>query len=140
MSNKGFTLIEVLTIFVILTVVSVVVTPIVVGIINDSKKTNRENNVKAYVKEVYNAYIITITENKFYSFNSVENGGITENGIINFTNEWLNDNVNVLGITCNGEDIYSTVFYDVNKNTIVMNECVIDNIKYSYIDEKVVEK
>lgn len=140
MKNKGFTLMELLAILVILASVSVIATPIIISVVDDSKEANRKNTVKTYVKEIYNAYMITITENEFYSFNSVENGGITENGIINFTNEWLNENVKVLGITCNGEDIYSTVFYDINKNKIVMNECVVDNNKYSYIDEKVAKK
>lgn len=140
MNKKGFTLIEVIGIIALLSIVLSIATPIVIDVVEDSRETNRKNKVKAYVGEVYKAYMLTITEDEFYFFNGEEKGGITENNVINFTNSWLEENVLVVGITCNTENIYSNVFYDLNSDTVKLNECTVDDkYKYSYINEEILK-
>lgn len=141
MKNKGFTLNEVLAVIALLAFVGMIATPVIVNVITDTREENRQNKMKTYVKEIYNAYTLTITENNFYSFNSEEKGGITENNIINFTNDWLQKNVDVLGVNCSGENNFSTVFLDIYQEKITIDECIVDNnAKYAYINEEVIKK
>lgn len=46
MKNKGFTLIELLAVIVILAIIALIATPIILGIINDARKSARERSAE----------------------------------------------------------------------------------------------
>ena len=50
--NDAFTLIELLAVIVILAIIALIATPIILGIINDSKKSAAELSVKNYIRAV----------------------------------------------------------------------------------------
>lgn len=128
---KGFTLVELVGILCLLAVVCLIGAPVVINSLENSRETNRVNKVKVFAEEVRKNYMNVIAENNFYSFDGVEDGGINNAGVINFTNDWLDDNVFVGGINCNGEEIYSNVFYNLDDNDVLLKECVVDdNYKY----------
>ena len=49
MKNKGFTLIELLAVIVILAIIALIATPIILGIINDSKKQSEDRSAELYL-------------------------------------------------------------------------------------------
>lgn len=50
--KKGFTLIELLAVIVILAIIALIATPIILGIIKDSKKSSAEMSAKNYIRAV----------------------------------------------------------------------------------------
>ena len=56
MRNKGFTLIELLAVIVILAIIALIATPIVLGIINDSRKSADRETAKLMVSNFELAY------------------------------------------------------------------------------------
>lgn len=56
MSNKGFTLIELLAVIVILAIIALIATPIILGIINDSRNSAAERGAELIVSNVELAY------------------------------------------------------------------------------------
>ena len=67
MNSKGFTLIELLAVIVILAIIALIATPIVLGIINDSKESS--NRVSA-------TYIIDAVEQSYSMAYAVKQGAI----------------------------------------------------------------
>ena len=55
--NKGFTLIELLAVIVILAIIAVIAVPIILNIIDDSKKESDKRSIEAYKKSIKNAII-----------------------------------------------------------------------------------
>ena len=55
MKKRGFTLIELLAVIVILAIIALIAVPIVLGIINDSKKSSEKESVKLYLDTVQKA-------------------------------------------------------------------------------------
>ena len=56
MNNKGFTLIELLAVIVILAIIALIATPIILGIINDSRNSAAERGAELIVSNVELAY------------------------------------------------------------------------------------
>lgn len=138
--KNGFTITELLAVIILISVIFLIGTPIIFGIIERANESNRENTVKVFAKEVINAYWGKLAEDEFYAFDSEEKGGITAHNIINFTNEWINENVLVDGISCNSDGIYSNVFFDVYFEIIELTGCTVDGVEgYNYIDGKVLK-
>ena len=52
MKKSGFTLIELLAVIVILAIIALIAVPIVLGIINDSKKSSEKESIKMYAKAI----------------------------------------------------------------------------------------
>lgn len=67
MNNKGFTLIELLAVIVILAIIALIATPIVLGIINDSKESS--NRVSA-------SYIINAVEQSYGMVYALNGGSV----------------------------------------------------------------
>lgn len=63
MNKKGFTLIELLAVIVILAIIALIATPIVLGIINDARKSSANESAKLIVKNVELAYSTAYTQN-----------------------------------------------------------------------------
>ena len=65
MKNKGFTLIELLAVIVILAIVALIATPIILGIINDTKEQSNKRSVENYADSIKNALVrYQLKENK----------------------------------------------------------------------------
>ena len=149
MKKNGFTIVEVLAIMIILGLVIVVGAPIVVGVIEDAKESHRKSQLEAFAKEVGNAYLLVLTNDNLYAFDSYEKGGITSNNTINFTNKWIDDNVSVNNgnVNCKNETIgtdeetLSNVYFYLNSGMIELKNCTIGDISgYNYINGKVVKE
>ena len=55
MKRNGFTLIELLAVIVLLAIIALIATPIILGIINDSREESNERSVELYASTVRNA-------------------------------------------------------------------------------------
>ena len=62
MKNKGFTLIELLAVIVILAIIALIATPIVLGIINDSRDSAKVNSAQFIIDGVQTAYAVAYTK------------------------------------------------------------------------------
>jgi len=56
MKNKGFTLIELLAVIVILAIIALIATPIILGIIDDARKSSSERGAELVISSVDLAY------------------------------------------------------------------------------------
>ena len=55
MKNKGFTLMELLAVIVILAIIALIATPIILGIIDDTKEDANERSVELYASSIKTA-------------------------------------------------------------------------------------
>ena len=62
MKNKGFTLIELLAVIVILAIIALIATPIVLGIIEDSRESAKINSAQFMIDGVQTAYAVSYTK------------------------------------------------------------------------------
>ena len=108
LNNKAFTLIELLAVIVILAIIALIATPIVLSIIDDSKKSASLRSAEYYLDGVELSVANSTLENK-----NIEDGvyNIIENGNICLEYDTDNKCTNVLEVEVNGEvpDIGSTV-------------------------------
>ena len=78
---KGFTLIELLAVIVILAIIALIATPIILGIINDSKKESIKSSAKLYVDGLSKKIASMNMTNEFNpSTCTVSNGDVTCDG------------------------------------------------------------
>ena len=61
--KKGYTLVELLTVIIILSVLALITVPVVTNIINDSKLSSAERSLEGYVKAIENAQVNYVTVN-----------------------------------------------------------------------------
>lgn len=92
-NKKGFTLIELLAIIVILAIIAVITVPIILNVIDESKRGSVKNSVLGYedsIRQYYGNMIITDPDFEFHGTYKVKNGVLSQNGVdyeINFTGE-----------------------------------------------------
>ena len=67
--KKDFTLIELLTVIVILAIIALIATPIILNVINDSKQSANIRSAEKYLGATKNA---VVKENLYGEFNPVE--------------------------------------------------------------------
>jgi prepilin-type cleavage/methylation N-terminal domain protein len=95
MKKKGFTLVELLAIIVILGIIMSIATPIIIKIINDSKKETYKLSMSGYVKAVEEQISVNkakgkITKNGNYNIKDFEvgySGRIADKGSFSINNE-----------------------------------------------------
>lgn len=63
MKNKGFTLIELLAVIVILAIIALIATPVILGIIDSSRKSANARTVELITFGVQNAYTSYLMDN-----------------------------------------------------------------------------
>ena len=73
MNKKGFTLIELLAVIVILAIIALIATPIILGIINDSRKSAIDRTAELVGDEVRLAYSSYMMKNASASATNVDN-------------------------------------------------------------------
>ena len=61
--NKGFTLVELLAVLVILAIIALITTPIILGVINDSRESAAVDKTWAYIDAIENAFALDQTSN-----------------------------------------------------------------------------
>ena len=71
MKNKGFTLIELLAVIVILAIIALIATPVILGIIEDSRNSAKLNSAQYVIDGVQTAYGVAYA--KSYEADSTKN-------------------------------------------------------------------
>lgn len=61
--SKGFTLVELLAVLVILAIIALITTPIILGVINDSRESAARDKTWAYIDAIENAFALDQTSN-----------------------------------------------------------------------------
>ena len=74
MKKQGFTLIELLAVIVILAVIALIATPIILNVIEESKKGSAEQSVIGYINGIENSVLVSELDN-----NSLEDGSYNIN-------------------------------------------------------------
>ena len=110
--RRGFTLIELLAVIVILAIIALIAVPIVVNIINDSKKESQEESIKLYAKAI-------------------------ENGLLNYLLKYPNDREITLDkikgyINYNGQKIECKTVQMNEKGKIYLTNCSINDVEVEY--------
>lgn len=75
--NKGFTLIELLAVLVILAIIALITTPIILGVIENARKSAAEDKTWAYVDAVENAFALDQASSNPISITNGTSGDIT---------------------------------------------------------------
>ena len=121
MRQKGFTLIELLEVIVILAIIALIATPIILGIIKDSKKETNKRSVDNYAKAVQNALTRYQLTGKKLEINKLETINGREFNNTDFKVEYEGN------VVCHTIEIYED-------GNIYLGNCVVngDNVDYTY--------
>ena len=114
MNNKAFTLIELLAVIVILAIISLIATPIVLNIINDSKKSSNEESIKMYGKAIENAAGNYFLKHPYSKTVTVQN--LKDENLINYDGSQ---------VECKIEKIYKS-------GKIYLKDCTVGGTKVDY--------
>ncbi len=60
MNKKGFTLVELLAVIVILAIIALIATPIIIGVVNDARKESAKRSVEGYAKALESSYYLSL--------------------------------------------------------------------------------
>lgn len=75
--NKGFTLIELLAVIVILAIIALIATPIILGVIEDARKSSAESSALGYIDAVEKHYAIKMLDSEAEGSTLTINGTTT---------------------------------------------------------------
>lgn len=96
MKNKGFTLVELLTVIILLAIIATIVTPILLTTLTKSKKSTAETSAKEFVKMVENQVMVndmvatsTSIKNKTYSVSELVKLGLENKGDLPTDDSWV---------------------------------------------------
>ena len=67
MEKKRFTLIELLAVIVILAIIALIATPIILNIIEDSRREAAKDSAYGYIKSIENYIMLSEFDNKNYN-------------------------------------------------------------------------
>lgn len=85
MNKKGFTLIELLAVIVILAIIALIATPIILGIINDSRNSAKDRSAELVYNSIELAYQTSFTKKGTEPSLAELMAQLKENGISNAT-------------------------------------------------------
>ena len=125
-NKKGFTLIELLAIIVILAIIAVITVPIILNIIENSKKGAIQNSAYGFKDAIYQYYINDVITNDEAKLNGKYS---IRNGILNGPNA---DNTEILVSGTKPSSGYLTY----SNNTLVKGCLVIDEYEVVYNNEQ----
>ena len=112
MKKNAFTLIELLAVIVILAIIALIAVPIVINIIEDSKKSSQKESINMYGKAVENAvadYLLKNPNDKDITFDKIKN-------YINYNGE---------KVECEDTEIYSS-------GKIYLGNCTVGGTTVAY--------
>ena len=129
MKNKGFTLVELLAVIVILTVISLITTPMILGVIETARIGAAKNSTMGYVEAIETAVAMASLENdnyedkEDYSYDEISvniKGEMPTGGIYSLKNKMVE-----VGTFCmNGYEIKYA-----NSQTEVIGKCTGEELK-----------
>ena len=119
--KKGFTLVELLAVIVILAIIALIATPVVLGIINNSRESARLRSAEFYLDAVEQAILRQ-------NINTVGDTISTECQIV--TNGNLNCDEEIINIEVDGEV--------PDSGLITFEESIISNVSLVYGDDTIV--
>ena len=122
-NKKGFTLIELLAIIVILAIIAVITVPIILNIIENSKKGAISDSAYGFKDAVNKAYITKLSENPDYN---IPDGTYT-----------VSDLKTQIGLLLNGKEPSSDSSVTITKNNITTGCLQYDEYKVEFTDGKV---
>ena len=129
-SKKGFTLIEVLAIIVIIAIIAVITVPIVLNVIDNSKKGAVKSSAHGYVDSVNKLYVSKSLNNpdfeipnNYYAVSDLKTMGVNINGDEPTGNSWIRivDNEVVKGCLQFGD--YSVSISNGIVGNVLKGEC-----------------
>ena len=122
-NKKGFTLIELLAIIVILAIIAVITVPIILNIIENSKKGAASDSAYGFKDAVNKAYVTKLSGDSDYS--------ITDN---TYTVEELKTQI---GLSLSGKEPASNSWVTIEKNNVTEGCLQYDEFKVEFTDGKV---
>ena len=121
---NGFTLIELLAVIVILAILALIVSPIISGVISNTKKASAQRSIEGYIKA------IELAEVKY----QYKNGGTITRDISKLSIETNGNNkVNITDIVINKKGIVESGEFEVDGNYYKYEDNKVIYIKYSEI-------
>lgn len=145
MTNKnGFTLIELLAIIVILAIIAVITVPIILNIIDNSKKGAVKDSAYGYKDSIGKFYVSKLSEdpsynipNKVYTVSELKNNGVSVSGQEPGGNSWVQIENNKVVNGCLQFDEYKVDITNGELGNASNGECVDVAASYrSYIAPK----
>ena len=106
--KNGFTLIELLAILVILTIIAVVTVPIILNVIDNSKKGTITDSAYGYKDAINKYYLTKLGEDPTFEF---QNGTYTRDQLKN------------MGVTISGQEPHSNSWVEISNNEVI-NGCI----------------
>ena len=129
-SKKGFTLIELLAIIVILAIIAVITVPIILNIIDNSRKGAATDSAYGYKSAIQNFYVSKLSEdsnynlpNKVLSTSVLKNMGVSLDGEEPGANSWVLIKNNNISSACLQFNDYSVNFKDGSIDNTSKSEC-----------------
>ncbi|MEI3499555.1 MAG: type II secretion system protein [Bacilli bacterium] len=125
--NKGFTLVELLAVIVILALIALIATPIILNVINDAKKQAAKDSAYGYMDAVEKYIVSSELEDK-----SIQDG--------RYSVEELNKKISVKGSTPDNGNIEiknsSVKSYDIGIDGYVVSNGKVDKVGTTKKDRK----
>ena len=141
-NKKGFTLIELLAIIVILAIIAVITVPIILNIIENSKKGAATDSAYGYKDAIEKFYASKLSIDSTYNIpdglhtkQDFDNMGVTYSGKSPADNSFLRTYKNRVIQGCLQFDEYKVEFVDGKPQNVEKGECKTVNIIYTDTDE-----
>jgi len=128
--KNGFTLIELLAIIVILAIIAVITVPIILNIIDESKKGAAKDSAYGYKDAVGNYYLSRLAQNSgfnidddIYTTDELKDEGVTVEGNEPGTNSWVEIINNTVINGCLQFDEFMVEITDGNVGSAIKSQC-----------------
>ena len=122
-NKKGFTLIELLAIIVILAIIAVITVPIILNIIENSKKGAASDSAYGFKDAVNKAYVTKLSGNSDYN---ITDGTYT-----------VSDLKTQIGLSVSGKEPGENSWVTISKNNVTTGCLQYDDYKVEFTDGKV---
>lgn len=134
MKKRGFTLIELLAVIVILAVIALIVTPVITGIIKETKDSADLRSAEEYVKAGENYFASSTLNNKLLNtnvINSLELSSSPATGSVIVNSDGTIEMAIVINDKCYRKSVSQSI-KDIEVSTDIIN-CSIDENIYSVV-------
>ena len=121
MSKKAFTLIELLAVIVILAIIALIAVPIIINIINDSKRESQKRSIEGYARTLKQSsadYQIKNNKQLIGRFGTTDGKVLTKDNI-------------TFNVDYKGNVVCDNIILNRN-GTVYLSECTVDGTKVDY--------